>query len=514
MRTQSILFHLIIFLLLSSLTLPAIACPPPDCDDCETWNTETETCDWDCSTGRCCDGGSCVDDCSTGRCCDGSCCDSGNCCNSTKCCPNSDDVCCTDSGSYCCDSGETCCQGSCCTTDQCCDDGTCVDDCPTGECCDDGTCVSSCPTGECCDDGTCVSSCPSGQCCDDGTCVSSCPTGECCDEGNCEPMEMDSVTSNKASACVGCDITFTATTDPTGYEDDVEWSDGGEPATGSGATFTTHWDISGPKTVTAELCDSNESKQVTVVKVGKVVKSGTTDEGPLAPGCPGTSVSLEAKPYPEESSFPTGEPHWTVEGPTGSSPSLSDDTGTTTTLSGTDKLGDYYVTAKCGESDTGDSINVAFNLADDPPYSAYSPTWGEIPGSCDLPCDGEDSYELDDCGNELEFSCCDSGGGGGVLCADRVFYNNSLLSSCVFKIEPENEVYRKKATIDGTELKFITKIKHINVCTQKYLGSCWGYYCTKFYEYDCITGEESTIWRRDPDDKPNVETDGEPCPGH
>jgi len=79
-------------------------------------------------------------------------------------------------------------------------------------------------------------------------------------------MEMDSVTSNKASACIGCDITFTATTDPNGYEDDVEWSGGDEPATGSGATFTTHWDTSGTKTVTAVLCDSSMSKDVYIAE--------------------------------------------------------------------------------------------------------------------------------------------------------------------------------------------------------------------------------------------------------
>jgi len=188
MRTQSILFHLIIFLLLSSLTVPVIACLPPDCGSCCHWvstgpDPEDGYCELDtdaecgdcsgCSPCKSCIACFCIWDCIIpgATCCNGICCNSGNCCNSTKCCPNSDDVCCTDSGSYCCDSGETCCQGSCCTTDQCCDDGDCVDDCPTGECCDDGDCVDDCPTGECCDDGTCVSSCPTGECCDDGECV-------------------------------------------------------------------------------------------------------------------------------------------------------------------------------------------------------------------------------------------------------------------------------------------------------------------------------------------------------
>jgi len=43
-------------LLLAILTMPAIACPPPPCDDCYTWNPETEECEWDC--GECCE---CVD---------------------------------------------------------------------------------------------------------------------------------------------------------------------------------------------------------------------------------------------------------------------------------------------------------------------------------------------------------------------------------------------------------------------------------------------------------------------
>jgi len=67
---------------------------------------------------------------------------------------------------------------------------------------------------------------------------------------------------------------------------------------------------------------------------------------------------------------------------------------------------------------------------------------------------------------------------------------------------------------EGTDLEYITKIKHINECTKKYLGSCWGYYCTKFYVYDCITGAESTIWRRHPDRSPLNEEDGTTCPGH
>lgn len=125
--------------LLFNFAKPTIAWPPP-CPGCCYWDGWTCwpdnsacpacnsciscECEWDCIAGA--------------TCCNGSCCDSGNCCNSTTCCPNSDDVCCTDSGSYCCESGKTCCQGTCCESDKCCDDGTCVPKCTNTSQCDYG----------------------------------------------------------------------------------------------------------------------------------------------------------------------------------------------------------------------------------------------------------------------------------------------------------------------------------------------------------------------------------------
>jgi hypothetical protein len=216
---------------------------------------------------------------------------------------------------------------------------------------------------------------------------------------------------------------------------------------------------------------------------------------------------------------------WSIESkPDGSNPSLTPnpdypyDRRDKARLSNLDKVGDYVVKAasSCdGHSDTI-TVSVESPLVNESTYGAYCPTWGTSPSSCPPgPCDGEDSYELDDCFNELEVSCCQSDGSGGALgCAIRVFYNNSLKSSCVFTIEPENEVYRKFATIDGTEKKVFTKIKHINEKRNKYIEGCWGYYCTKFYFYDCITGASNTIWRRRADCQPLNEQDGETCPGH
>jgi len=146
MKIKSILLLLFCFLL-PVLAMPAIACPPPDCGDCCYWvstgpGPNDGYCELDigaecgdcagCSPCYSCVNCSCVWDCSTGQtCCNGSCCNSGNCCNSTTCCSNYDDVCCTDSGSYCCDSGKTCCQGNCCNPGQCCVDGECSSTCWT-----------------------------------------------------------------------------------------------------------------------------------------------------------------------------------------------------------------------------------------------------------------------------------------------------------------------------------------------------------------------------------------------
>ena len=78
------------------------------------------------------------------------------------------------------------------------------------------------------------------------------------------------VSSDKDVACVGDDIVFTATTDPPGKSDCVNWSGGGYPASDSGTSiFTTYFDAGGEETVTASIdstngCTSSEGKQVTI----------------------------------------------------------------------------------------------------------------------------------------------------------------------------------------------------------------------------------------------------------
>ena len=189
MRVRTISFLLIVFLLLSGLAIPTIACPPPPCDDCYTWNPETEECEWDC--GECCE---CVD-------------------------------------------------GSCDPNDSNCGDPNCWD----------------------------------------------------CVDCNCVTIDVNSVSLDKEFECVGCDVTFTVTTDPSGHEGDVEWSAaGGDPNSGSGSTFTTNWDTSGTKTATASLCGTSDSNQVTVVGVSSLLPDiGTLmDDGDGDPNTKSYVVSI------------------------------------------------------------------------------------------------------------------------------------------------------------------------------------------------------------------------------
>ena len=173
MRMKTILLLLVCFLL-SGLHLPTIACPHPDCGSCCYWvSTGPEPDDGYCELMPGADCGDCADcpscyscescfclwDCTNpfATCCNGTCCNSGNCCDSTTCCPNSDDICCTDSGSYCCESGKTCCQGNCCDPDECeeCVDGACEYQCDNlCEVCDDGECGLKL-TAECVTDSDC-----------------------------------------------------------------------------------------------------------------------------------------------------------------------------------------------------------------------------------------------------------------------------------------------------------------------------------------------------------------------
>jgi len=78
------------------------------------------------------------------------------------------------------------------------------------------------------------------------------------------PCDVTGIIPASVTACVGKDVTFTAAG---ANLDDVTWSGGGTPATGSGATFTTQWDTTGSKQVTASCGDSAQTATVTVVRI-------------------------------------------------------------------------------------------------------------------------------------------------------------------------------------------------------------------------------------------------------
>ena len=485
MRTQSIPFVLASFLLSCGFTMPALACPPPDCGDCCHWvstgpgpsdgyctlNTDADcggcaecspcytcvscSCEWDCTAGQCCSDGTCVSTCPSGKCCSA---------------------------------------------------GTCVSTCPSGQCCSGGTCVSSCPSGQCCSAGTCVSSCPTGQCCDEGACVTTCPACKTCSSGVCEDNTVACVSSDKDEACVGCSITFTATTDPTGHEDDVSWSGGGTPSTGTGATFVTTWATTGTKTATASLCDSSVSEDVTIAEVASVTPDeygacvnenitftvttnpaghydlvswsgggtpasqeggqmfttqwstcgsktvtatcgSSSDSQPvfikgvasvttaLSEVCNGEDLVFEATTYP------TGDEDeitWSGGGtpPTGTGPVF-------TTKWTTGSSGPRTVTASYCNDSKSKFVNVLFGCDCDRPED----DWQDFPPpsfGCPTVCSGTNTTPPvpDNCGNTLKIQCGPSG-----FCYYRFFYNSTLIGECPY-VGGVNKI-RYKRTVNG-----------------------------------------------------------------
>lgn len=254
-----------------------------------------------------------------------------------------------------------------------------------------------------------------------------------------------------------------------------------------------------------------------VVEVDKVVEnvSPYTNEGPLY-RCRNSTVSLKALANPS-GSFPDGEPHWTVESePSGANATLTPSSGSaTTTLGGLTKSGEYVIKAKCGSSDTGDTITVKVEtpLVNETDWLLYPDA--DLPNCPPILCDGEDLTIFDDCGNELELSCAQKDGTGGPLgCAYRYFYNDNLISSCIWE-GGINKWWYKEATVGTSSLKVFTKARHGTCDPDKYDDEgCDGYHCALVTIYDCRTGESTPYWRRDPYIEPLDEDDGEEEDGH
>lgn len=143
MKTKCIAFSLACLFILSSLSLPATACPPPDCDDCEEWDPVNKECVLK-------EGAECADslDCNTCYYCMPTCtCELpyGSECGEDDPCPGACHTCvASEFGEIClCEDDDTKC-----TADECCDAGTCVPKCTnTGQC--DGGEVPSGPFPNC-----------------------------------------------------------------------------------------------------------------------------------------------------------------------------------------------------------------------------------------------------------------------------------------------------------------------------------------------------------------------------
>ena len=341
---------------------------------------------------------------------------------------------------------------------------------------------------------------------------------------NCECMlgcRVDSVTASPSSVCMGQSVTCQA--DGYGFSlHDVVWeaSAGSFPNGNTGTSVT--WQApstAGYVTISAYCWNWGSSTTVAVVDVGSIVEAETMSTGPIYPGCPhgfpGPQVMLIAVPEPAGASWPSGEPHWTLQKVTGSSAYLVFSSGYNfTALEGTDKWGDYRVSAACGNGG-GASITVHLGLQSEDVYRPYDPTSGTWPESCyNWPCSGHNSYQVDGCGNIVEFSCATESGNGSWTggCAYRVFYNGKLISSCIFSNDPTNEVSVRIATVDGTGQTYITKVLHANISNQK--GEVLdGYYATKFVELDVQTGICTTTWRISTQYQPTAINRGDPWEG-
>jgi len=186
--------------------------------------------------------------------------------------------------------------------------------------------------------------------------------------------------------CVGCSVHFDgigSSAEQTGSYD----PDNGSPYGGGNGIDKYYWnfgepndpnwygeegdpnhtyDTAGIYTVALKVVDDDNTPsdwngycEVWVYKIDKVVKEGTTDEGPIYV-CLNDTVDLEAIPYPNTAYYPVEETIWEiVEEPNDANASLNPNSGSlTTTLSGLDEAGDYVVAAKCGAGDVGDEIIV------------------------------------------------------------------------------------------------------------------------------------------------------------
>ncbi|MDH4239891.1 MAG: PKD domain-containing protein [Phycisphaerae bacterium] len=310
------------------------------------------------------------------------------------------------------------------------------------------------------------------------------------------------------TVCVGCEVEFDGSTsydqDEEGnsvevyywnYSEDSNWHEDGEEPNhvfNTAGYYGVYLYVEDDEEV---MSDTYDSCIVYVVEVDKIVKQGSTNDGPLF-FCPDDSVSLEAKPYPAFASFPSGEPHWSIESePNGSNASLNPPSGSaTTTLSGLTEPGEYVIKAQCGDSDMGDNIVVKT------PSSGYWDSW--VPGfgcPCSLligcgDCEDEAPDSPDDCGNTLKITCNNSSGN----CRYQYWYNSTEVGRCVW-IGGKN-VFEYKITANGEQF---LKTDIFNCNDKRGVDSdgegCDGYFCWRRVTFDCVdtSATPQVTWRKE-----------------
>ena len=236
--------------------------------------------------------------------------------------------------------------------------------------------------------------------------------------GDCRCLEVCVYPLDPYSyACVGGTLTFLEVCLPEKCCDEVEWS-GGDGPNSDGCWFSTHWDTTGVKTVTAATPCASDSMQVTILGIGKVVKDGTDDEGPLYVCLNGT-VGLEIKSDPPGVPWLWCPTYWSILiKPSGSNPSISSpgDYHEKATLLGLDKPGTYIVRARtiCNGHWTWDTITITV-----PVCNSDNCEWcvdGECvslcdPDNCETCVDGECKV----CGGNPNQKCCNGS------CCDKVW---------------------------------------------------------------------------------------------
>lgn len=236
MRVRTISFLVIVFLLLSSLTMPAISCPPPYCGSCCHWvstgpgpsdgycDLDTGADCGDCSgcTGECesCVSCSCEDDPSkcTGECHNG--CSGGNCVDDESKCPGECDTC--DDGN--CTDHDYECNWRLCET---CNDGECEDRCPAlGKYCnyDTGMCEVCVIDSHCelCEECGVTHKCehPCDDCYYPKYCGAACSCVEC----NYNYGQEDTTTCSTANNTTGCDCSDSIFSPCSSAEESVVYS--------------------------------------------------------------------------------------------------------------------------------------------------------------------------------------------------------------------------------------------------------------------------------------------------